>query len=250
MTSLTNSGTSAIESVGRCWPCVATGVIASESAPATNSFTRPGIIRDEKTGASMNSGPIRASTSTYPTTVPVASCGSPVTYECPFRTVEPLHPALHWMGGLGPAALCSRGYGRKCLAPVSDVCRLCANRSTRVPSGRPTAAPPGSRPDERRDRHVEVVRVADHLREHPRAADDDHGARHQDLRDEGERRLLDLRRRLEDRHEQPDDQAGDQERRRDLHRDHHRVQRELGCGVLVHVWKDAISDSITRCQPS
>ena len=50
---------------------------------------------------------------------------------------------------------------------------------------------------------VELLRVGEDLAEHPRAGDDDHDAEADDLRDEGERLLLDLRDRLEDRDSRP-----------------------------------------------
>ena len=73
---------------------------------------------------------------------------------------------------------------------------------------------------------VQLCGVDDHLVEHPRAGDDQHGGRGDDLRDEGERLLLDLRDGLEDRDDEADEQAGEQEREADLQRELHRVHRE------------------------
>src|SRR4051794_28072188 len=86
--------------------------------------------------------------------------------------------------------------------------------------------------------------------EHPRARDRQDGDQGEDLGDEGERLLLDLRDGLEDRDGQADDQAGEQHRQRDLHRDAHHLDEQAGDGVLGHVWKLWTRDPQTRFHPS
>ena len=49
-----------------CWPCIAIGVSPIEMPTAIMPFTAGGIIREEKIGASRNSGVTRASTRMKP----------------------------------------------------------------------------------------------------------------------------------------------------------------------------------------
>src|SRR3954453_19898095 len=69
------------------------------------------------------------------------------------------------------------------------------------------------------DAHQQVVRVEQELVQHPRPGERHHGARDDDLGDEGERLLLDLRHGLEHGHDHAHDEAGQQERHGDLQRD-------------------------------
>src|SRR4051794_6624423 len=72
------------------WPCIATGVSASEIATAIANLTRAGIIRDEKPGASTNRPPTRDSTSRKPIRLepasPVSWMASPCTMTPPLRS--------------------------------------------------------------------------------------------------------------------------------------------------------------------
>src|SRR5437764_10798509 len=67
----------------------------------------------------------------------------------------------------------------------------------------------GSGPDVRGDLRPQIRGPADDRAEHPRAGDGDHGHQRDDLRDERERLLLDLRDGLEDRVQQADHETGD-----------------------------------------
>src|SRR5215204_5340410 len=66
-----------------------------------------------------------------------------------------------------------------------------------------------------RDVGPEVAGPVHHGAEHPRAGDRDDRDQGEDLRDEGERLLLDLRDGLEDGDREADDEAGEQHRHRD-----------------------------------
>src|SRR3954447_14045487 len=86
--------------------------------------------------------------------------------------------------------------------------------------------------------------------EHPRTGDDQHDHEGDDLRDEGERLLLDLGDGLEDRDQQADDQGGQEHRHGDLDGDGHHVDHQAGDGILGHVWKLWTRDPQIRFQPS
>src|SRR3954469_17531468 len=96
----------------------------------------------------------------------------------------------------------------------------------------------------------QVVAPVDDRPEHPRAADRDHRDQGRDLRDAGERLLLDLRDGLEDRDGEADDQAGQQQRGGDLDRHAHGVDDQAGDGVLGHEWKLWTREPQMRFQPS
>src|SRR3954452_15739140 len=109
----------------------------------------------------------------------------------------------------------------------------------------------GSAPDERRDLRPELGRPVDDRAEHPRAGDSDDRDEAQDLRDERERLLLDLRHCLEDRDQEAHDQAHEEHGERDLHGHAHHVHDQRDDLVLVHdMWKLWTSDEVTRFQPS
>jgi hypothetical protein len=73
---LTSRFATSTASVGITRPCVATGVSVSAIAPAATALIRGGISRDEKPGASANSGPTRAATRTNATSCDAAISGS------------------------------------------------------------------------------------------------------------------------------------------------------------------------------
>src|SRR3954447_6491867 len=209
-------------------PAARTPIASANAIPIVTSFTIAGTTSSESTGMCCPWAAIGVSTIAMPPASSAFTREAIILEEKTgaSRNSGPTRPSTRMNATTSRAAICGR-------TPAS------------IPF-----MPAGSRADERRDARAQVVRVPDHLRQHPGAADRHHRSRDQDLRDERQRRLLDLRRGLEDRDEQADDEAGDQERRRDLHRDHHRLKREIGCGVLGHVLKEEMSDWITRCQPS
>src|SRR3954452_10830099 len=100
------------------------------------------------------------------------------------------------------------------------------------------------------DAGPQVVAPVDDRAEHPRAGDHDHRDQGRDLRDEGQRLLLDLRDGLEDRDREADDQPDEQQRGGDLDRHAHGVDDQAGDGVLGHEWKLWTSDPQIRFQPS
>src|SRR3954447_8827582 len=106
-----------------------------------------------------------------------------------------------------------------------------------------------SGPDVVRDRGPQLLGPRDERVEHPRAGDRHDGDQRDDLRDERERLLLDLRDRLEDRDHQADHQAGEEHRRGHLHGDRHHRDDEADDGVLRHVWNELTRDDVTRFQP-
>src|SRR3954471_19377908 len=89
--------------------------------------------------------------------------------------------------------------------------------------------------DDVRDAAPEVRRVGEQLVEHPWAEQQQHRRERDDLRDEGERLLLDLGDRLEDRHHEAHDEAGGEHRHGDLEGQRQRVGGEVDDDVLVHV---------------
>src|SRR5579871_4418225 len=88
--------------------------------------------------------------------------------------------------------------------------------------------------DQLRDRHVEVLGVADQLVEHPRPEHDHQRAHAHDLRDEGQALLLDRGDGLEDAHDQADHQPGQKHRPGDGQGQRHRLAGEADHRVLVH----------------
>ena len=70
--------------------------------------------------------------------------------------------------------------------------------------------------------------------EHPRPRDHQRDAGHDRLRHEGQRDLLDLRRRLEDRDDEADDQARGQERQRQLEAEPHGLHGQVDRDIAVH----------------
>src|SRR5579875_54792 len=197
-------------SPGMCWPCSAIGVRPMEMPTATIPRTCAGMIAEENSGASTNSGVTRASTSTKP----ARSLPSSSSSRCSTAFIgEPPR------GRGGPWAR-ARSWGNR------------------------------SRAHHRGDRGEQRGRVGDELPEHPRAEHDDDDGDGGDLRDQREALLLDLRDRLEDADEQPDDERHEQQRSRDLQREAHRLRGEADDGVLVHQWKLWTRALMTRSQPS
>src|SRR5262245_42280579 len=66
--------------------------------------------------------------------------------------------------------------------------------------------------DQRRDAFDELMGVAHHQLQHPRAGDEDRRDQHGELGDERERHLVDLRRRLDHADDQADGERGEQQR--------------------------------------
>src|SRR5688572_20598814 len=98
--------------------------------------------------------------------------------------------------------------------------------------------------------HVEeVVGEPDELGQHPVAAEHEHQPDPDELGHEGQRDLLDLRHRLEQRHDQPDGQAHDEDRGAELGADDHRLHGDLD-DVGVHQAKLLSRERTMRPHPS
>src|SRR4051812_18662611 len=137
-------------------------------------------------------------------------------------------------------------------AATSSVEKRCSSASGSIGRGRRRGlcAADGLEVDRLGDVGPQVVAPVDDRPEHPRAGDHDHRDQGRDLRDEGERLLLDLRDGLEDRDGEADDQPDEQQRGGDLDRHAHGVDDQAGDGVLGHEWKLWTSDPQIRFQPS
>src|SRR6478752_8829368 len=143
----------------------------------------------------------------------------------------------------------SRNIGETRAITRKKAATCCSENWARRDSG-PIFATDGLEVDLLGDAAPQVRRPVGDRGEHPRTTDDQHDHEGDDLRDEGERLLLDLRDGLEDRDEQTDDERGQQHRHGDLDGDAHHVDHQAGDGILGHVWKLWTRDPQIRFQPS
>src|ERR1700754_5061407 len=127
----------------------------------------------------------------------------------------------------------------------------CSEKFARIWSGAIGPAADRLELDGLGDADPEIVGPVDDRAEHPRPGDDDHRDERDDLGDEGEGLLLDLRDGLEDRDGKAHDEAGQEHRERDLHGHAHHLHDEADDFVLGHdMWKLWTREPQIRFQPS
>src|SRR4051794_8954632 len=88
--------------------------------------------------------------------------------------------------------------------------------------------------EQRRQLVEQALGEADQLGQHPVARDQQRDRDRDHLRHEGQRRLLDLGRRLEQRDQEPDQESGQENGGRDLRGQHHRLRGDLRDVGITH----------------
>src|SRR6185369_188146 len=109
---------------------------------------------------------------------------------------------------------------------------------------------PGPLTDHRRNIGERLAQIVEDERQHPRPRDQQHHEKRDELGDEGQGHLVDLRGGLQHADDQARDQRRQQHGRRHQQADLHGVRDELEYRLRCHVPKLATSEPINRFHPS